>query len=300
MYRLLLIALCALPLCMSAEEPARPAITGIDHVSFYTTAPEQLAVLYSKRLGLSSGAPLEPRQNARYLVGRQWIGYSPAPAANEVNRLDHIAFATSSVDALQRYLVARGIAVTQPIQRAPDGSRSFAVRDFEGYTIEFVEHAPGRAVQSTAQPISRRLIHVGIIVRERAAADRFYRDLLGFRLYWYGGMEAQRTDWVAMQVPNGTDWLEYMLNPSAAPDAKLSGVLNHISLGVADMQSAEAKLVARGWKSGGDEHSQMGLDGKRQLNLFDHDLSRVELMEFRPTQKPCCSDFRGPHPSEKD
>jgi hypothetical protein len=42
----------------------------------------------------------------------------------------------------------------------------------------------------------------------------------------------------------------------------------------------------------------MGKDGKWQLNVFDPDLTRVELMEFKPVEKPCCSGFTGPHPSQ--
>ena len=100
-----------------------------------------------------------------------------------------------------------------------------------------------------------------------------------------------------MQVPDGTDWLEYMLNQSTA-DLRLSGVMNHISLGVKDMNAAQAKLESHGWQSSGSEHSQIGKDGKLQLNVFDPDLSRIELMEFAPVDKPCCSEFTAPHPSE--
>jgi hypothetical protein len=34
---------------------------------------------------------------------------------------------------------------------------------------------------------------------------------------------------------------------------------------------------------------KMGRDGKWQLNLYDPDLTRVELMEFKPSEMPCCS-----------
>ena len=36
--------------------------------------------------------------------------------------------------------------------------------------------------------ISTRMIHVGVVVKDRTAADRFYRDILGFKLQWQGGM----------------------------------------------------------------------------------------------------------------
>jgi catechol 2,3-dioxygenase-like lactoylglutathione lyase family enzyme len=75
------------------------------------------------------------------------------------------------------------------------------------------------------------MIHVGFIVRDRDAEDRFYKNVLGFHIYWHGGMKEGQTDWVAMQVPDGTDWLEYMLNLAPHPDLRTTGVMNHISLG---------------------------------------------------------------------
>jgi catechol 2,3-dioxygenase-like lactoylglutathione lyase family enzyme len=142
------------------------------------------------------------------------------------------------------------------------------------------------------------MIHAGLLVHNRELEDHFYRDLLGFRLYWHGGMQPGETDWVAMQVPDGTDWLEYMLNQPEHPDLRLMGVMNHISLGVADMKKAQKILESHGWKEHGEEKVQMGRDGKWQLNLYDPDLSRIELMEFQPVQKPCCAEFTGQHPSE--
>jgi catechol 2,3-dioxygenase-like lactoylglutathione lyase family enzyme len=142
------------------------------------------------------------------------------------------------------------------------------------------------------------MIHAGFLVHNRDAEDHFYRDLLGFHLYWHGGMKPDETDWVAMQVPDGTDWLEYMLHQPEQPDLRIMGVLDHISLGVADMKKAQALLESHGWKPHDSEKAQMGKDGKWQLNIFDPDLTRIELMEFKPVEKPCCAEFTGPHPTE--
>ena len=57
---------------------------------------------------------------------------------------------------------------------------------------------------------------------------------------------------------------------------------------------AQQQLIKNGWK--GTEQPKIGRDGKWQLNLYDPDDTRIELMEFTPTQKPCCSDYSGPHP----
>jgi catechol 2,3-dioxygenase-like lactoylglutathione lyase family enzyme len=279
--------------------PDRPKITGIDHVAFYMTAPEGVAHLYKDVLGLAAANPVEPGETVQYTVGKQWVGYSTAPDPQALDRMDHVAFATDDIAALQRYLAKKGVTVPEAIQSWPDGSRSFRMKDPEGHPIEFVERAKVvPPAKPDAQAVSRRLIHAGFIVRDRAAEDAFYKDILGFHVYWYGGRKPGTTEWCAMQVPDGTDWLEYMLGASAHPDPHELGVMNHISLGVVKMQQAQAKLESRGWKAHGDERAQMGLDGKWQLNLYDPDLTRVELMEFRPVQKPCCSDFQGPYPGE--
>jgi catechol 2,3-dioxygenase-like lactoylglutathione lyase family enzyme len=288
----------ALAACAQTAPVKRPLILGIDHVSFYTTAPDGVKQLYAGTLGLASAAPVESGGIARYVVGKQWVGFSPAPDPNVTDRMDHVAFATNNIVKLRQYLMAHGIKVTSIAGRA-DHSLSVALIDPEGHHIEFVERAKAKAsALPSDSAVSRHMIHTGFLVRNRDDEDHFYRDLLGFRLYWHGGTQPDRTDWVAMQVPNGTDWLEYMLNQAEHPDLQTTGVMNHISLGVADMKRAQAILEAHGWTPHGDEKAQMGKDGKWQLNLFDPDRSRIELMEFKPVEKPCCSNFTGPHPVE--
>jgi catechol 2,3-dioxygenase-like lactoylglutathione lyase family enzyme len=280
-----------------ATSPTRPRILGIDHVSFYTTQPDAVGKLYGGTLGLTSTSAIEPGGSVRYLVGKQWVGYSPAPDPNATDRMDHVAFTTNNIVALREYLIAKGIKVPA-IEGRSDHSLSFAVADPEKHRIEFVERGKGEAPAPPDSAVSHRMIHTGFLVHDRDAEDRFYRELLGFRPYWHGGMKDDKTDWVSLQVPDGTDWLEYMLNQPEHPDLRLTGVMNHISLGVVDMPKAQALLESHGWKVHDGEHPQMGRDGKRQLNVFDPDFSRIELMEFKPAEKPCCSDFTGPHPSE--
>ena len=79
---------------------------------------------------------------------------------------------------------------------------------------------PGTGTMSSVaiSPLSNQIIHAGFVVRDRAAEDAFYKEILGFRLYWHGGMKDDETSWVAMEVPNGTTWLEYMLNISPTAD----------------------------------------------------------------------------------
>jgi catechol 2,3-dioxygenase-like lactoylglutathione lyase family enzyme len=292
---------------------SRPRILGIDHVSFYTTVPDGVQKLYGVVLGLADAPAIEPGGTVRYMVGVQWVGYGAAPDPKATDRMDHVAFTTDNIVELRHYLTANGVKVSG-VQGWSDHSLSFSIVDPEGHRVEFVErpsveHAASEhaavenakadaAAPASTSAVSRRMIHAGFLVRNRDAEDHFYRELLGFRPYWHGGMQDDKTDWVAMQVPDGTDWLEYMLNQPEHADLHLSGMMNHISLGVADMPKAQATLESHGWKPHDGEKAQMGRDGKRQLNVFDPDQTRIELMEFKPAQKPCCSEFTAQHPSE--
>lgn len=300
MKRLILLSSCflfALAAFAQTQSTQRPRITGIDHVSFYTTSPDYVKKLYGEILGLTASEPIEPKETIRYMSGKQWVGYSPAPDPNGTDRLDHIAFTTENIAVLRRYLVEKGLKPGK-IEGRNDHSLSLMVKDPEGHLVEFVERSKNDTAPAAPNAVSHRMIHTGFLVYNRPAEDHFYLGILGFRPYWHGGMKDNVTDWVSLQVPDGTDWLEYMLNQPAHPDLKLTGVMNHISYGVADMKQAQALIESHGWKEHGEEHAQMGRDGKRQLNVFDADHTRIELMEFKPAEKPCCSDFTGEHPSE--
>ena len=101
-----------------------------------------------------------------------------------------------------------------------------------------------------------------------------------------------------MQVPDGADWLEYMLNLPAAPSRGQLASANHFSPGVVSVRELEQKLRQRGWTPSSEERPPLlGVDGKWQLDLFDPDGTRAEFMEFNPVKEPCCSPFTGRQPS---
>lgn len=166
--------------------------------------------------------------------------------------------------------------------------------DPDHHRIRFIDASLSNLQSGSAHGSPVRMIHAGFIVKQRSAEDHFYKDLLGFRLYWHGGMKDDKDDWVDMQVPDGTDWIEYMLNIPANADRHTLGVMNHIALGVADIRAAREQLIRNGWKPG--EEPKIGRGGKWQLNVYDPDETRVEFMEFTPKEKPCCSEFTAPHP----
>jgi catechol 2,3-dioxygenase-like lactoylglutathione lyase family enzyme len=281
---------------LGGQEPAvRPPITGITHVRLWSADPPKSLDFYSKVLGLiPRDAGCAGTVRPCYLVSEhQQIALARTTFGSRANLLAEVAFATGDAVSMHRYLQAHNVAVSV-VTRDFNGTVHFSLLDPAGLPVVFVQAPLHHQLTSTPGQVSTRLIHAGFVVYDRTAEDKFYKDLLGFRVYWHGGMKDGETDWVDMQVPDGTDWLEYMLNVSPTADKKELGVMNHIALGVPDIKAAREQLLKNGWKPG--EDPQVGRDGKWQLNLYDPDDTRVELMEFTPVQKPCCSDYAGPHP----
>jgi len=267
--------------------PSRPAITGIAHIRFMVANLDASRQFYGKMLGLSECPATEGlcyRVNSHQAI-EVVTGNNAGPGS-----IVDVAFETANVKQLRAYLIAKNLQPGE-IKKGADGVKSFEVLDPEGHHIQFVQYAKPLAGPVATDPISVLLIHCGFIVRDRAAEDRFYSDVLGFHLYWYGGRKDDVADWVDMQVPDGADWLEYMLNMPATPSPRELGIQNHVSLGVQDGDAAMALLRAHGWD--GAQQDKVGRDGKWQLGLFDPDGTRIELMELKLRQPPCCSAFSG-------
>ena len=279
------------------DQPTRPPITGIAHVRIYSTDRHKSLDFYSRILGMTPGkARCTGMVNPCVIVNdhqQSQLSEVASASAPPTNLLAEIAFATPDLARMRSYLVAHNVAVG-PVGRDINSVAHFSLRDPEGNPIAFVQFHPLTESKAPVGNLSTRMLHAGFIVKDRAAEDRFYRDLLGFHVYWHGGMKESEDNWVDMQIPDGTDWIEYMLNVPANADHHTLGVMNHIALGVPDIHAAEAQLRKNGWS--GNEQPKIGRDGKWQLNLYDPDDTRVELMEFTPTQKPCCSEYTGPHP----
>jgi catechol 2,3-dioxygenase-like lactoylglutathione lyase family enzyme len=289
----------------NAAGPAvRPPITGVSHIAIYATDPIKAERFYVHDLGGLKGGDPERTDGTRYYFSpTQFVEVFPLPGGYaSINRLDHVAFATPDLDALRSYLMSNHITVPRRLSRGSDGSQWFDVTDPEGNKIEFVQ-PPDQPPTVPVNPLSSHIIHVGFIVHDRALEDGFFRTVLGFRPYWFGGMRDDTPSWISQQVPDGTDWLEYMIvgTPEsrgipAAMSAASLGVLNHFSLGVANAEAAYTLLWNGDRLIGQSNLPKIGRDAKWQLNLLDPDGTRAELMEFQAIGKPCCSAFTASDP----
>jgi lactoylglutathione lyase len=285
---------------LAQTAPTRPKILGVAHIGLRTDNLEGARKFYGGVLGFQEPFTysLPASEGGRFLLtyfkvnDHQYIEVFPELKDPKQDRLSHISFETSDAEQMRAYLASKGVKVPEKLEPMGDGNRGFDVDDPDGHVVEFVQLMPG-SLHSTHfgqnlpdSRISQRIIHVGVVVSDRAAADRFYKDILGFQEIWHGGMKDSETDWVDMRVPDGTDWLEYMLNVHN-PDPRELGVMNHFALGVPSVKAGYEIALKRGYKA--DEKPQIGRDGKWQFNMYDPNFTRVELMEPKPVQKPCCS-----------
>jgi catechol 2,3-dioxygenase-like lactoylglutathione lyase family enzyme len=284
----------------SATQVTRPAIVGVAHIALRTDNLEAARKFYNGVLGFQEPFTytLPPEEGGQFLLtyfkvnDHQYVEVFPELTDPKQDRLSHISFETADAQQLRDYLASKGVEVPDKLDPMGDGNRGFDVKDPDGHVVEFVEYRPGSLHSKSFGKflpdtrISQRIIHVGVVVRDRAAADHFYKDILGFHEIWHGGMKDSDTDWVDMRVPDGTDWLEYMLNVHD-PDPRTLGVMHHFALGVPDVKAGYKAVIKRGYKA--DEKPQVGRDGKWQFNMYDPNFTRVELMEPKPVKKPCCS-----------
>jgi catechol 2,3-dioxygenase-like lactoylglutathione lyase family enzyme len=285
-----------------AATPGRPPITSVSHLSVYASDAAKAERFYVHDLGAVKMADAENAQGVRYYFSpTQFVEVLPLPANAGFNRADHIAFNTADAEGMRKYLASKKIMVPKAVTKGADGSLWFHVKDPEGVTVEFVQAAPAAVASNALFP---HIIHVGAIVKDRALEDTFYRDLLGFRPYWFGGMKDDAPPaWVSQQVPDGTDWLEYMVTTNSLTQAQM-GVLNHFALGVPNMEAVYTKLwnddrlAGQADARGQQAVPKIGRDAKWQLNLLDPDGTRAEVMELHAIGKPCCSPFTATDPEK--
>ena len=281
-----------LALCAGLVWAERPRILGLAHVAVAVSDVEQARAFYGGLLGFAEPYVLRNNDGALSMTffkinEDQYIEVFPGldPAAD---RLRHIAFYTDGVEALRAHLASRGIQVPDRVPKGRIGNSNFTIKDPDGNLVEFVQYEPDgwtrreRGKHLGAARISTRLLHAGILVGNLDAANAFYGEILGFRETWRGSRDGKTLDCVNMRVPDGGDYIEYMLySKLPAPNAR--GVQHHICLAVPDGKQALSTLEANPLRKNYTRtlEPRVGTNRRWQLNLYDADGTRTELMEPR-------------------
>ncbi len=146
----------------------------------------------------------------------------------------------------------------------------------------------------TDERISDHMLHVGIHVYDEALTDTLYKDVLGFRPLWRGGMTDDKVEWVSLLVPDGNNWIEYMVSDrESPPDHMRLGVLHHVCVGTEDIQEVYDTVVERGYH--GNRPPSIGRDGRWLLHLYDKHNTRTEVMIRKAVEEPCCGVLTDPY-----
>jgi catechol 2,3-dioxygenase-like lactoylglutathione lyase family enzyme len=284
----------------------RPKIGSVSHLSVYTSDAAKTEEFYVHEMGGFKGADPQNAAGVRYYFNAtQFVEVLPLPPGPPtINRFDHAGYNTADAEALRKYLAAHGVSVPDAVTKGSDGSRYFEVKDPEGNRVQFLQ-PPANPIKVPVNPLSSHMIHVGYIIHDVAKENAFYRDVLGFRPYWHGGPTEDSDDWTSLQVPDGTDWVEYMkvkgpekTGIPATMSQQNAGVLDHFSLGVPNIEEAVNLLYREDRLTARHSDPKIGRDSKWQVNFYDPDGIRAEIMEFQPMAKPCCSPFLAASPTK--
>ena len=314
------IAAAAVASSLCAQEaPPRPRILGVAHMAVYVKDLAKTRQFYEQFLGFGEPFTLPNKdKTGTRIVFVKINDYQYVEIFNEKDRgegqLNHISFYTEDADRMYAYLKSKGVEVMSDkgsVGKGQTGNKNFNVKDPDGHIVEMVGYQPDswtareKGKFLPASRISDHIMHVGVLIGDLDKANHFYHDILGFREFWRGSSSPRMLSWVNMRVPDGGDYLEFMLyNKIPEPDSR--GTKNHMSLTVPDAQKALAELQKRAAQGlyrppeGKEMAIQVGINRKRQINLYDPDGTRIELMEANTIDgKPAPgSTAPAPHPEQ--
>ena len=292
--RLLSLAAVVVSSLVAQDVPPRPRITGVSHAAFFVSDMAKARAFYEGFLGFASPYAI-PRPKGGELVwikinDRQSVELFPGgEVAPDADRLYHIAVEVDDADAMLAYLRAKGVAGLPPGPSAPlgrIGNKNFTIKDPAGNGVEFTEYTPagwtvrekGKFLPDTR--VAQRMSHVGVMTGELEASLKFYGEILGFKETWRGSSGGRTLNWVNLRVPEGEDYVEFMLYDKYPTGDRLK-TMHHICLEVPDAAQAGALLATRTYPAGSKPMTEMkvGVNGKRQINYYDIDGTRVEVME---------------------
>jgi lactoylglutathione lyase len=278
-------------LCVAQAAPVRPKITGISHIGYYVSDLPKALEFWHGLLGYDVYFTTQKPDSAETRIAfvkindHQHVELFNEPPTHPPNMMSHICFTTDDAERMRKYLQASGIGVPPGVTKTRTGDLAFEVTDPDGAKVEFMQMLPGDVEAKSGgrfdpeTRISTKIYHAGFIVGNSQASMDFYGKVLGFTQTWQGGANPAELSWMNMKVPDGDDYVEFMLYRTYDP--KRLGTMNHLSLAVPDLDKAVAALKARPAFAnyGRPLEVHLGVNRKRQVNLFDPDGTRVELME---------------------
>jgi catechol 2,3-dioxygenase-like lactoylglutathione lyase family enzyme len=291
----------------------RPRITGISYVGYYVSDLPKAIFFWHDLLGYDESYSLTKKDSQEIrlafikLNDHQHIELLNEPPDHPPNMMSHLCFSVDDIEQMRAYLRSNSYEVKPGTGKTPTGDYAFEIKDPNGMTIEFAQSLPtgmerqaaGKFLPETR--ISPGIYHAGYMVGDAHKTTDFYK-MLGFTETWRGGGNPNELSWINMKVPDGDDYVELMLYSQLPEGPGSYGGKNHLSLVTPDIDKAVATLEARPAyqvykQSAAPVVIKTGVNGKRQVNFYDPDGTRVEIMEPRTVDgKPRPSSTAPPPP----
>jgi catechol 2,3-dioxygenase-like lactoylglutathione lyase family enzyme len=307
---LILGAVGSATIATAQDTVKRPRITGISHVGYFVSDLPKAIAFWHDFLGYDETYTLTKKDSTDIRIAfikindHQHIELFNEPPTLPHNMMGHLCFTVDDIEQMRTFLRSKGYDVKPGNGgKTRTGDYAFEIKDPDGMLVEFVQSLPdglemkaaGKFLPDTR--ISPRIYHVGYLVGDAQRTTDFYK-MLGFTETWRGGANPKELSWINMKVPDGDDYIELMLYHSLPQDK--FGTKNHISLVVPDIEKSVAILKARPYFAtyGKDLTIATGVNQKRQVNMYDPDGTRVEIMEPNTISgKPTPSSTAPPPPT---
>ena len=261
-----------------------PQLLGISHIAVKATDVEKSVAFYRDFLGFAEQGRLNNLDDGSLQLvfmkvsDAQWIEVFDGKRYEKSDRIHQISFRVNDAEEMRSYLEKNGLKVPAKVSRGQIKNLGVTVKDPYGYNIEIQQYTPegwivrdqGKFLPETR--ISNHIAHAAVIVDDIVASQHFYCDILGFKESWRGSADGKELSWLHVKMPDSPDFVELMLNPTSAP---------HFCLEVPDIEKAKAKLMGTAYFPNYLKplDTKTGKNQKRQLNLYDPEGIRVELME---------------------
>ena len=289
----------------------RPKVLGVAHVALYIKDLAKTRQFYEDFLGYAEPFTLPKKSGDVRIAFVKINDHQYLELFNEADRgegqLNHVSIYTDNADQMRDYLASKGVEVPAKVGKGKTGNKNFNIKDPDGHIVEIVEYEPdswtgrdyGKFMPATR--ISDHIMHAGVLAGELDKSLQFYTGILGFKEFWRGSGSGKQLSWVNLRVPDGDDYIELMLY-NKLPEPGNRGTKNHISLMVPDAQKAVDELQARAKRGLYDKEIkiQVGVNRKRQVNLYDPDGTRIELMEPNTVDGKTAPSSTAPPPHATD
>jgi catechol 2,3-dioxygenase-like lactoylglutathione lyase family enzyme len=274
--------MAAVPFASKLHAEETPRIIGMAHMAYNVSDLKQARDYYEGFLGFAEAFTLKNPDGSDHVVfikinDHQFIQLYAEPVKN-YGYIHDAGFETNDAKGMRDHLASIGVAVPPTVTKNEEGDLSFDFLEPSGFTIEIVQYMPGSKVAATTGQfmppgrISDHIDHIGLLMKDKEVAWKFYSDAFDF---------TKEGDGTKMAVPGSADRFEIGWEKRKPEEARFH-IKDHICLSNSNVPKMTAELAAKPQMKKfpdaiADVH-QLG-NGKNVVELYDLNKNRVEVME---------------------